>query len=106
MPNRIACNTTSRPYGRSTLSRPIVSCGRRPRPNRPGGPGKKSRHRPTPIASPGQDAISAVLDPADGAWLYWVTVNLETGETLFAETYADHLANVELLREWQAANSG
>lgn len=61
---------------------------------------------PTPIASPGQDAISAVLDPADGAWLYWVTVNLETGETLFAETYADHLANVEQLREWQAANSG
>ena len=31
---------------------------------------------------------------------------LDTGETLFATTYDDHLANVALLRAWQAENSG
>jgi UPF0755 protein len=41
---------------------------------------------PTPINSPGEAAMRAALNPADGDWLYWVTVNLETGETKFAET--------------------
>jgi UPF0755 protein len=59
---------------------------------------------PTPIASPGLASIEAVLSPADGDWLFWVTVNLDTGETLFANNLADHQANVEKLREWQAAN--
>ncbi|HMO11912.1 MAG TPA: endolytic transglycosylase MltG [Actinotalea sp.] len=59
---------------------------------------------PTPIASPGESSIDAVLAPADGPWLFWVTVNLQTGETLFAETYAEHQVNVAKLREWQAAN--
>lgn len=60
---------------------------------------------PTPIASPGAASIDAVLAPADGDWLFWVTVNLETGETLFATTHDEHLANVALLRQWQAENS-
>ncbi|MDQ0373893.1 endolytic transglycosylase MltG [Cellulomonas humilata] len=60
---------------------------------------------PTPIASPGAASIDAVLAPAEGDWLFWVTVNLDTGETLFASTYDEHLANVELLRAWQAENS-
>jgi len=59
---------------------------------------------PTPIASPGLASIEAVLSPADGDWLFWVTVNLDTGETLFANNLADHQANVQKLREWQAAN--
>jgi UPF0755 protein len=59
---------------------------------------------PTPIASPGTASIDAVLAPADGDWLFWVTVNLDTGETLFGTTLAEHNANVALLREWQAAN--
>jgi UPF0755 protein len=57
---------------------------------------------PTPIASPGSASIDAVLAPAEGDWLFWVTVNLETGETLFATTHDDHLANVAQLRAWQA----
>lgn len=61
---------------------------------------------PTPIASPGTASIDAVLSPAEGPWLFWVTVNLDTGETLFATTYDDHLANVALLRAWQDENSG
>lgn len=59
---------------------------------------------PTPIASPSLQSIDAVLDPEPGPWLFWVTVNLDTGETLFAETFAEHNANVQLLRQWQAEN--
>lgn len=61
---------------------------------------------PTPIASPGAEAIDAVLAPADGPWMFWVTINLDTGETRFAETFDEHRANVALLREWQAENGG
>ncbi|WP_454048513.1 endolytic transglycosylase MltG [Cellulomonas sp. Marseille-Q8402] len=59
---------------------------------------------PTPIANPGEVSIDAVLNPADGPWLYWVTVNLDTGETKFAETFPEHEANRDELRAWQAAN--
>lgn len=59
---------------------------------------------PTPIASPSLESIDAVLDPEPGPWLFWVTVNLDTGETLFAETFAEHNQNVQLLRQWQAEN--
>jgi len=61
---------------------------------------------PGPIASPGEASIDAVLHPADGPWKFWVTINPDTKETLFAETYDEQLANQELLREWQAANGG
>jgi UPF0755 protein len=59
---------------------------------------------PTPIASPGTTSIQAVLAPAEGPWKFWVTINYDTGETRFAETYEEHLANVELLRQWEADN--
>ncbi|MCL1800633.1 MAG: endolytic transglycosylase MltG [Promicromonosporaceae bacterium] len=61
---------------------------------------------PAPIANPGAAAIAAVLHPADGDWIFWVTVNLATGETIFTDTYADHQRYVAQLREWQAANPG
>ncbi|WP_307793647.1 endolytic transglycosylase MltG [Actinotalea soli] len=57
---------------------------------------------PTPIASPGEASIDAVLSPADGPWIFWATVNLDTGETKFAETYEEHQRNVAELRQWQA----
>lgn len=57
---------------------------------------------PTPIASPSLVSIDAVLNPAEGPWLFWVTVNLDTGETRFAETFAEHQQNIRLLREWEA----
>ncbi|WP_273165937.1 endolytic transglycosylase MltG [Actinomyces israelii] len=41
---------------------------------------------PTPIGSPGEETIKAVISPERGDWLYFVTVNLDTGETLFATT--------------------
>ncbi|RPF21654.1 endolytic transglycosylase MltG [Myceligenerans xiligouense] len=57
---------------------------------------------PGPIANPSAQSIDAVLSPADGAWKFWVTVNLDTGETKFSETYAQHQQYVAELREWQA----
>lgn len=61
---------------------------------------------PTPIAQPSEAAIKAVLKPADGPWLYYVTVNLETGETLFAQTLAEQEANTARFREYCTANPG
>ncbi|GAA4424337.1 endolytic transglycosylase MltG [Georgenia halophila] len=59
---------------------------------------------PTPIGSPGTEVIEATLDPPQGDWLYFVTVNLNTGETLFASTLEEHNANVEQLRQWLEEN--
>jgi UPF0755 protein len=43
---------------------------------------------PGPIDSPGAAAIAAVLNPSPGNWIYFVTVNPKTGETLFTASYA------------------
>lgn len=61
---------------------------------------------PGPIASPGEKSIDAVLAPAEGPWIFWVSVNLETGETRFTDDWTEHQANVQLLRQWQAENAG
>lgn len=47
---------------------------------------------PGPIEAPGDEAIAAASNPADGPWYYYITVNLKTGETKFTETYAEFLA--------------
>jgi UPF0755 protein len=46
---------------------------------------------PGPIESPGDAAIEAAVNPADGDWVYYVTVNLDTGETKFTEDYDEFL---------------
>lgn len=46
---------------------------------------------PTPISIPGDNAILAALNPANGPWIYFVTTNLRTGETKFADNYDDFL---------------
>ncbi|WP_456817669.1 endolytic transglycosylase MltG [Cellulomonas sp. URHB0016] len=56
---------------------------------------------PGPISSPGEKSIDAVLAPADGPWLFWCTVDPETGETLFTDSNEEHQANVAQLRKWQ-----
>lgn len=61
---------------------------------------------PTPIANPGAAAIRAALNPADGDWIFWVTINLATGETIFTNTYAEHQVYVAQLRQWQRDNPG
>lgn len=59
---------------------------------------------PTPIGSPGDAAIAAAAKPEKNNDYYWVTVNLTTGETKFAPTYAAHLKNVAEYRTWCGAN--
>jgi UPF0755 protein len=57
-----------------------------------------------PISSPGDVAIKAAVSPAKGGWLYFVTVNLETGETKFADTYAEHQRNADEFLRWLKAH--
>jgi UPF0755 protein len=61
---------------------------------------------PGPINSPGEAALQAALDPAEGDWIYFVTVNLDTGKTLFADNATEHAANTERLRQWCYAHPG
>ncbi len=53
-----------------------------------------------PISNPGDLAIDAALHPADGPWLFFVTVNLDTGETVFSTTVAEHDAAVVVWQDW------
>ena len=55
---------------------------------------------PGPIGSPGAKTIEAALNPADGDWLYFVAVNLETGETVFSNTKAEHDQAVLKLQDY------
>ncbi|MFY0406072.1 endolytic transglycosylase MltG [Solicola sp. PLA-1-18] len=55
---------------------------------------------PGPIGSPGERTIEAALNPAEGDWLYFMPQNLETGDTVFTASYAEHLKNVEKFRAY------
>jgi len=44
---------------------------------------------PTPIGNPGADAIAAALKPADGDWLYFITV--APGDTRFTRSHDEFL---------------
>lgn len=57
-----------------------------------------------PIGAAGDLAIDAAVNPVDGPWLYFVTVNLDTGETTFSETLAQHNAAVRELQQWCRAS--
>lgn len=46
---------------------------------------------PTPIDSPGVEAIEAALNPAAGDWLYFITTDLGTQETKFTADYNEFL---------------
>ncbi|QCR54014.1 endolytic transglycosylase MltG [Brachybacterium sp. SGAir0954] len=59
-----------------------------------------------PISNPGKATIQAAIDPPEGDWLYWVTVNTDTGETKFAATYSEHEKNVQEWRDWYDAKQG
>jgi UPF0755 protein len=59
-----------------------------------------------PISNPGDVAIKAAMAPADGPWLFFVTVNTLTGETKFSETFAEHEAAVEEWKQFMRDNPG
>jgi UPF0755 protein len=48
---------------------------------------------PGPIASPGREALEAVLEPADSPFLYFVSRN--DGTHVFSRTYAEHEEQVD-----------
>jgi UPF0755 protein len=55
---------------------------------------------PTPISNPSEASVSAVLNPEEGDWIYWVTVNLDTKETKFAVTNDEFLVHKREFQEW------
>lgn len=59
-----------------------------------------------PIGSPGIKAIEAAAHPEANPYYFWVTVNLDTGETLYAATFAEHQANVAKYVSWCGAHPG
>lgn len=61
---------------------------------------------PGPINAPGKSALEAAASPAEGNWKYFVSINLDTGETVFADTFAQHQENVKKFQAWCQANPG
>lgn len=61
---------------------------------------------PGPINSPGAASIEAAAHPADGSWLFFVTVDPSTGETRFATTPAEHEVNVQQFQAWCRQHAG
>ncbi|MGB7982231.1 MAG: endolytic transglycosylase MltG [Candidatus Nanopelagicales bacterium] len=59
---------------------------------------------PTPINSPGEAAIQAALNPADGPWLWYVTVNPDTGETKFTDDFGQFESWRVELSKWLDEN--
>ncbi|MCU1417200.1 MAG: mltG [Schumannella sp.] len=58
-----------------------------------------------PIGNPGDAAINGAVNPADGKWLFFVPINLKTGETVFSETADQHEAAAAQLRAWCRASA-
>lgn len=61
---------------------------------------------PTPIAAPGQAAMSAAVDPADTEFLFYVVCDFDTGQHAFAETLDQHEQNRARYFEIRDAQSG
>lgn len=60
---------------------------------------------PGPIEAPGDSAIQAAANPADGPWFFYVTVNLETGETKFTDSFDEFNGFRSELDEYCATQS-
>lgn len=54
---------------------------------------------PAPISQPSIVAIESVLNPPKTDYLFFVVANLGDGTHLFAKTYEEHLANIEISEE-------
>lgn len=61
---------------------------------------------PGPIAAPGEAALKAAANPAAGDWLYFTTVNFDTGETKFAKSDSGHQKNSEEFQAWCQSHQG
>lgn len=56
---------------------------------------------PTPINQPNSEMIEAAMNPTPGDWLYFVTVNLDTGETEFTDNNAQFQQYKSQYEAWQ-----
>lgn len=61
---------------------------------------------PTPIDSPGAQALEAALNPAAGDWLYFITIDLNTQETKFTRSYEEFLVFKDEFLAFCDANPG
>ena len=61
---------------------------------------------PTPIGNPGVASIKAAMNPADGDWLYFITVDLGTQETKFTSSYSEFLVFKDQFLAYCDANPG
>ncbi|WP_255646429.1 endolytic transglycosylase MltG [Nocardiopsis sp. MT53] len=56
---------------------------------------------PGPFVAPGEDAIMAALEPAEGPWLYFVATDPENGVTEFTDSEAEfELLKQEFMENW------
>ena len=97
MPLQIDATTS---YGLGTTNAPTTAQN-----NDPANPYSTYAHvglPPTPIASPGESAIDAVLNPADGTWMFWQLVDPSTKETKFEDTLDQHNQDIAQLNQWLA----
>ncbi|WP_043653613.1 endolytic transglycosylase MltG, partial [Nocardia thailandica] len=58
-----------------------------------------------PISSPSLNALKAMENPEVGPWLYFVTID-KKGTTLFTESYAEHLRNIQKAQQSGILDSG
>lgn len=56
---------------------------------------------PTPIDQPNAEMIQAAMNPTPGNWLYFVTVNLTTGETKFTDNINDFNKYKAEYEQWE-----
>jgi UPF0755 protein len=61
---------------------------------------------PTPIAAPGEAAMSAAVEPADTDFLFYVVCDFDTGQHAFAKTFEQHQRNQARYREIRDAQAG
>ncbi|TXH43534.1 MAG: endolytic transglycosylase MltG [Actinobacteria bacterium] len=59
---------------------------------------------PTPIGQPGEAALKAALEPEQGDWIFFVTVDPDKKITKFTADYQQHLAYVEEFNQYLAAH--
>ena len=60
---------------------------------------------PGPIGSPGDEAIQAAMHPETGDWLYFVTVNMDTGETRFSDNQDQFNRDVKEYKAWESQHN-
>jgi len=77
-------------YWEETFDTPFTTDAARANPDNPYNTYYYDGLPPGPIALSGDLALDAALNPVEGPWLYFVTWNMATGETIFSTTFADH----------------